>query len=353
MCDTILHNHKTPLVSVAMLAYNHMPYIRQAIDGVLSQKAEFPIELVIGEDCSTDGTREVVFEYGRKFPDTVRVVTSEKNVGMHLNAQRMLHACRGKYVAFCEGDDYFHSTQKLQKQVDCFHNEPDCVMVHSNYDLFYVKTKHRIKDALFYRKDWNDSNAYDEILTGKRYVHTLTVLIKRSILNSVIRDNPECTDKKYLLGDLQMWLEISRLGKVICLPESLATHNMLPESATHSNNPYRELNFALSVKELIYHYIEKYPCSTEVEQTAKSSACLFVLGKSWKANDSSLGKDIYDELCRIRPRFSPHAFLLYFGGRSAINRIISIPLIHAYLFARRTILEKIYHRLQTRKTRLQ
>ena len=126
-----------PLVSVKMITYNHAPYIAQAIEGVLQQKTNFPFELVIGEDCSTDGTREIVFEYQEKYPDIIRVITSDKNVGMKKNGYRTTKACRGKYVAFCEGDDYWHHPDKLQKQVDYLESHPECGMVFTDFNVHF------------------------------------------------------------------------------------------------------------------------------------------------------------------------------------------------------------------------
>ena len=77
-----------PLVSVKTITYNHEPYIRQCIEGVLMQKTDFPIEYVIGEDCSTDGTREIVAAYAQQYPDVIRLITSDRNVGARQNALR-------------------------------------------------------------------------------------------------------------------------------------------------------------------------------------------------------------------------------------------------------------------------
>ena len=124
--------NQKPLVSVHMITYNHAQFICQAIDGVLNQRTTFQIEIVIGEDCSTDGTKEIVFKYQQKYPEIIRIVTSEKNVGMSANFVRTLNACKGKYIAFCEGDDYWTDPLKLQKQVDIMESEPDCaVCVHN------------------------------------------------------------------------------------------------------------------------------------------------------------------------------------------------------------------------------
>jgi glycosyltransferase involved in cell wall biosynthesis len=328
------HVNTPPLVSVEMITYNHAPFIRRAVEGVLSQKTDFPFELVIGEDCSTDGTREIVFDYQKRFPNIIRVVTSESNVGMHENSGRTWRVCRGQYAAFCEGDDYWHDPVKLQRQVDYLESHPDCILVHSNCDLFYVETARRVRNFLPSGGDLNDEGAYEELLTRKRNIVTPTAITRREAHEAALRDNPECSDPKYLLGDMQMWLELSRLGKVKYLPESLATHNMLEESATHSRNPQKELQFALSARDLFYHYAAKYDCKPETAKAAKASATLFALGKAWKAGDAAMAKQLYREHCDLRRHVSPHALLLFLGSQSRIARAASVPFIAAYLSGR-------------------
>lgn len=123
---------RNPLVSVHMLTYNHERYIRQAIEGVVNQKTDFEYELVIGEDASTDRTREICFEYQRRYPEKIRVLWSETNqFAVAGNVVRVNSACRGKYIAYCEGDDYWTNPGKLQMQVDAFRANPNlgiCLM---------------------------------------------------------------------------------------------------------------------------------------------------------------------------------------------------------------------------------
>jgi len=109
---------KHPVVSVHMITYNHEPYIRQAIEGVMMQKTDFEFELVIGEDCSTDTTREICFEYQKRYPDKIRVLWWYENVSkVGGNFHRVLSRCRGEYLAFCEGDDYWMDSYKLADQI--------------------------------------------------------------------------------------------------------------------------------------------------------------------------------------------------------------------------------------------
>lgn len=119
-------------VSVLMLAYDHEKFIEQALDSVLMQQVDFEYQIVIGEDCSTDNTRDILLRYQQEYPDKIRLLLPEKNLGMHDNFLQTFKACRGDYIAILEGDDYWTSPDKLQKQVDlldahadytiCFHN---------------------------------------------------------------------------------------------------------------------------------------------------------------------------------------------------------------------------------------
>lgn len=107
-----------PLVSVALITYNHEKFIRTAIESILMQKVNFDYELIIADDASTDGTSQIVFEYYKKYSQIIKVLPSTVNLGMCKNVLRLWKACQGKYIAFLEGDDFWSYDLKLQKQVD-------------------------------------------------------------------------------------------------------------------------------------------------------------------------------------------------------------------------------------------
>lgn len=112
-------------VSVCMITYNQEELIGQAIESVLMQKVVFDYELVIGEDCSTDQTRSILKDYQAEFPEKIRLLLNENNVGATRNFAMTLDACQGQYIALLEGDDYWTSPHKLQKQVDFLDSHPD------------------------------------------------------------------------------------------------------------------------------------------------------------------------------------------------------------------------------------
>jgi len=117
-----------PTVSICMSTYRHERYIKQAIEGVMLQQTSFPIQLVIGEDSSDDQTRQVCELMADRYGQHIKLLPSDRNYGQNHNLSRIILACTGKYIAMCEGDDFWTDPTKLQQQVDFLENNPDCVM---------------------------------------------------------------------------------------------------------------------------------------------------------------------------------------------------------------------------------
>ena len=126
-------------VSVLIVTYNHEAFIAQAIESVLMQEVDFDYEVVIAEDCSTDNTREIVIGYQERYPDKIRLILSERNLGNYGGAisARALPTCRGQYIALLEGDDYWTDPHKLQKQVDFLDSHPDFSICSHNVYIEY------------------------------------------------------------------------------------------------------------------------------------------------------------------------------------------------------------------------
>jgi Glycosyltransferases involved in cell wall biogenesis len=108
--------HVTPLISVLMIVYNHAEYLSEAIEGIVRQKCGLPFELIIGEDGSSDGSLSIALEYQKTFPQLIRVLHGGPNLGMNRNSRRVRAAARGKFLAWCEGDDYWCDLGKLEEQ---------------------------------------------------------------------------------------------------------------------------------------------------------------------------------------------------------------------------------------------
>ena len=260
---------KEPFVSVCMITYNHEDYIGHAIEYVVGQETSFPIELVIGEDCSTDRTQQIVFEYQKKYPDLIRIITSEENVGARRNLLRIEIACRGKYIAYCEGDDYWHDPRKLQIQVDFLENNPEYKLVCSNARSYTVETGKLIEKAIPVRPYLCDKDdPYLQLLTNV-IIWPCTVCMRTDLLREIHRDCPECSDESYLMGDTPRYLEVAHRTKIKFLPDALATRNLLPESATQSRDIRKRARVIASGNRLILHYLAKYEVHPEIDRQVR------------------------------------------------------------------------------------
>lgn len=137
--------NKTPLVSIIVLAYQHADFIGQCLDGILEQNTEFSYEILIGEDGSTDGTLQAVKQYAKNHPEKIRLILHNpqnkiqvlKETTGNFNAAYCFFKSRGKYIAFCEGDDFWTDEYKLQKQVDFLEANPDFILSFHNYENKY------------------------------------------------------------------------------------------------------------------------------------------------------------------------------------------------------------------------
>lgn len=127
----------TPKVSVCITTYNLAPYISQTIDSVLMQQASFDFEVLIGDDCSTDGTRDILMEYKRKFPDKIRLNFQKKNVGVNMQDYDLINMARGEYIAWLDGDDYWITKDKLEKQALLLDRNPKFSCVHTSWRNYH------------------------------------------------------------------------------------------------------------------------------------------------------------------------------------------------------------------------
>lgn len=116
---------KKPVLTVCLITYNHAKYIRQALDSILEQQTNFAWELVIADDCSTDGTRDILREYQAKNSERIRLVLQKTNIGPEKNWLELLSQAKTEYVLYGEGDDYFTDPTKLQRQVDFLQSHKD------------------------------------------------------------------------------------------------------------------------------------------------------------------------------------------------------------------------------------
>jgi len=242
-----------PFVSVKTITYNHEKFIAQCIEGILMQKTNFSFEYIIGEDCSTDNTMKIVQEYARQYPNIIKVITSEKNVGAMENDSRSDKSCLGKYVAFCEGDDFWTDPYKLQKQIDILEANPEIGMVHTSFS--YLNGNKQIKD-IWKHKHIPKGNVLDQLISGN-HIATATVCMRNEYLQQIdIADKIKKYDWK--MGDYPLWIEVAAIAQIAYIPQDTMTYREHADSLTHSLDWIGNYHFFESRYQIKRFYIEKY-----------------------------------------------------------------------------------------------
>ena len=212
-----------PLLSVVTITYNHGPYIAQCIESVLAQRTDFPIEFIIADDCSTDRTKDICIEYARKYPEIIRMISSPTNAGAVMNEQRAFIAAKGKYIATCEGDDYWIRPDKLRKQIDFMDKNMDYSLCGTNGLILY---DNGAGCPIYFNRIFESRDLLPNDIIGKWPFPTASIVIRANV-----RDNwPEWTSKIYS-GDQTLILIALSKGRVYGLGELCVVYRK-------NENPY-------------------------------------------------------------------------------------------------------------------
>lgn len=218
-----------------MITYNHEPYIRQSIESLLMQKTDYNIEIVIGEDCSTDGTRSICEQYAINYPQIIKLLPSTENLGISKNFYRTLEACKGNYIAICEGDDYWTDELKLQKQVTILEAEPSLSMVSANADSL-------VNEIRVHRTIETQTENYYSIdgLVNDWKCQTLTVMFRRTMLDFVKL-------KSYrILYDTMLFYELLQKGKGFFLNQTVGVYRHHNAGAWHGKDQKQKMKFVIA-----------------------------------------------------------------------------------------------------------
>jgi glycosyltransferase involved in cell wall biosynthesis len=237
-------------VSVCVPTYNHEKYIAQMLEGALMQKTDFEFEIVIGDDGSTDGAPDIIRTYEAKEPGIIRAFLHSENLGPkeprefagRNNVLQLLKACRGEYVAMCEGDDYWTDPFKLQRQVDFLENNPGYAICHHNMLVTYEdgSPSHR-----FNTEDQKQTSSIEDLLEDRWFMATASWMYRNYFLENDFAD----WHAKAAAGDWAIMIQLAAQGKIGYLPETMGVYRK--HSAGLSNvHSHTNRNFLLNRKEM-------------------------------------------------------------------------------------------------------
>lgn len=276
-----------PMVAVRCITYNHEPYLRQTLEGFVSQITDFPFVVIVHDDASKDKTAEIIREFSGKYPDMILPIFEEENQYSKRDGtirrimDEAVMASGAKYVAICEGDDFWIDPHKLQKQVDFLESHPDYGLCCTGCFKFEDGKKED-----FNLTTLEDITIEDELL--KNQVATLTVLFRAHFL----KDYREMKIEQYRfpMGDYPLWLYIASKSKIKSLTDKTACYRILPESASHSTNLYKRFLFLLAYFEIQILYGDRYP---KLKRKSRINRIKLILKSAIRQKDPVLLKHLF------------------------------------------------------------
>lgn len=232
------------MVSVLMLTYNQEKYIAQAIRSVIRQVCDFQIELVIGDDKSTDNTAAICREFQQKYPSIIKLTVNERNLGLQQNFIDTYNRCTGKYIAVCEGDDYWISKYKLQRQVDILEKNAG-----------YAMCFHRVLN--YFEKDNSKSlsNGSQKRLTtiadlaSSNYITNVSILFRRGLFGGLPDWFSEVSTYDYAIH-----LMNAQYGDIYYSPKVMAVYRIHEKGIWSDSGAEKRLLIAMKIRELLMDY---------------------------------------------------------------------------------------------------
>lgn len=212
------HVRKKPTVSVVTIAFNQEKYIRDALESFMMQKTDFSFEVIVGDDASTDNTPEIIKEYAKSTPEIFKAILRKKNIGVVPNFINALRAAKGKYIAICEGDDYWTDPYKMQRQVDFLEANPDCALCFHPVKVFFENNDR--PSSIYPAKEQRADLTVKALLEGN-YIQT----------NSVMYRKQKYTDLPVGILPFDWYLHLyhAQFGKIGFIDKTMAAYRKHPE----------------------------------------------------------------------------------------------------------------------------
>lgn len=261
---TNLQSKNTVKVSVHMPAYNHEHFIAHALDSVLMQKVNFNYEIVIGEDCSTDNTKSVALKYAKRHPSKIQVIENEKNLGIWETDRKIINACKGKYIAWLESDDYWISPNKLQNQVDFLDQNGD-------FSACFHRARHLGEKPITWQNGPPQAKPFytlDDLLKDGHFIPSCTAVFR----NELVRAPMEWTRQTPFL-ETSYCIKFALNGKIGFLDEEMAVFRFNPQGIYGTATNVENIEAAIATHKLLGEYFKL----TELDSYRQGLVRLYII----------------------------------------------------------------------------
>lgn len=235
-------------ISVIVVTYNQESSIGRTLDSILAQETDAEFEIIIGDDCSTDGTEAVCRRYAEKYPDKIKYIRRSENLGVTRNYFDCIERAQGRYLADCAGDDFWIDNSKLQKQFEILEKRPDVTVVATRWNIFRANDNSKTPSPEAYPPgEYEGSSLLVPIITDGAPIHLCTCLYRKKIINDALDTKREfMIDAAYSCEDQQILLALADAGKIVVLPDITLNYSVGHDSISHRHE-FRN-RFAYSLK---------------------------------------------------------------------------------------------------------
>ena len=251
---------KQPLISVVMPTYNHEKSIANAIESVINQKGNIQIELIIGEDCSTDNTRNICKVYQQKYPKNIKLILNNKNIGLLPNYRNIFNICSGKYIAILESDDIWTDPYKLEKEVQFLEENPNYGLIHTNYELYDEINN---KKAIGNINTLPSGDIFIPLLKDRNHIAALTVCFRKDLFDKYINIDSYIKEQ-FATIDYPLWLELSKYSHVKYLPDITSRYTISPNSISNNKDVIKRKLFIDNIEKIQMYIIKKYQLNSDI-----------------------------------------------------------------------------------------
>ena len=305
---------QTPYVSVVLCSYNREDTIVQTIESILNQKVDFTFELIIGDDGSKDNSRQILSDYQKKYPEQITLIFQDANLGLGGNWASCVKLAKGKYIASCDDDDYWHNPNKLQLQIDYLENHPDTGMVHTEKDDLNVSINRIILNVYSSRNQKIPQGFIQkEIFAGKVPICVSTSLFRKDLIDKyVILD--DYIKHRFNIQDWPTWVIISKYTKIDYLPISTCTYRIGHFAISNLQDYEKQIN-KLTLDKRMYKYLcDMFPNDLDYDERGYD---LYVngvlLSLAYKRSDAKKANEFAAKMLELgdkswRTRFSANLF---------------------------------------------
>lgn len=310
------------IVSVNCLVYNHAKYLRKCLDGFVMQKTNFKFEVLIHDDASTDGSQDIIREYEEKYPDIVKPIYQKENqYSKHILISETYQYPRvkGKYIAFCEGDDYWTDPYKLQKQFDIMEKNPNCSIC-----------VHRVKDVLENGEDSGkchpNFSMEEGVINLKKYLDIAsnysaypfqtTSYFMRTDETNELAFNPPTFFEKFGVGDIPTMLFALTKGDMYYIDEIMTCYRLQAKGSWSSNIANNEKEKLAYLEKLVYGYSIFDDCTNHEHHNEIEKIC-----EEKKFRIAFLSKDYKCLLKKEFKKFLTTKERLYFVGMACFPKL--------------------------------